>query len=142
MMNKYTFTLIVIFGLLATVLLFAWDQAVEVADTLLTVTMWSLAASLILLPLGLLTLGLWFLSNRFIDNRQKWAEASLLTAQARQANRQADNLVITAKAGEQVYIASDQDINRRSITALHLQRSYRANGNGDSPSLHEANRLP
>ncbi len=137
MMNKYTFTLIVIFGLLAAVLLLAWDQAVEVADTLLTVTMWSLAASLILLPLGLLTLGLWFLSNRFIDNRQKWAEASLLTAQARQANRQADNLVITAKAGEQVYIASDQDINRRSITALHLQRSYRANGNGDSPSLHE-----
>ncbi|HEY83699.1 MAG TPA: hypothetical protein G4N96_01100 [Chloroflexi bacterium] len=137
-MNKYSFTLIVIFGLLTAVLLLAWDQAVEVADTLLTVTMWSLVALLVLLPLGMLTLGLWFLSNRFIDNRQKWAEASLLTAQARQADKQADNLIITANPGEQVYIASDQDINRRSITALHLQRSYRSNGNGDSPLLHES----
>jgi len=138
MMNKYSFTLIVIFGLLGAVLLLAWDQAVEAASTLLAAAVWAIIAALVLLPSGLalvgMGLGLWFLSARFIDNRQKWAEASLLAAQARQANRQADNLIITAKAGEQVYIASDQDISRRTITALHLQRAFRSNGNGDTPT--------
>ena len=133
-MNKYTFSLTVIFGLIALVLLLAWRQAVVAANTLLAAAVWSAIALLALLPLVGLGLGLWFLSARFIDNRQKWAEANLLAAQARQARRQADNLIITAKAGEQVFIASDEDISKRAITALHLQRSYRANGSGDAPT--------
>jgi len=133
-MNKYIFTLIVIFGLLAAVLLLAWQQAVAAANTLLAAATWTAIALLVLLPLGLLGLGLWFLSERFIGIRQKWAEASLLAAQARQAKRQADNLIITAKAGEQVFIASDEDVSRRTITALHLQRAWRSNGKGDAPT--------
>ncbi len=137
-MNKYAYAFLTTLSLISAFLFLAWDKAIEAANTLMVVFMWSVIAVFALIPLGLLALGLWALSNRLIDNYQKWAEARLLAAQARQAAKQADNLIITAAPGEQVYIASDEDIKDRTVTALHLQQAYRANGSGDLPQFSES----
>ncbi len=137
-MDKYSYIFLTTLSLIAVTLGLAWEKAIEAANVLVTAAMWAGVTALVILPLGLLATGLglggWFLSNRFIDNRQKRAEADLLAAQARQAARQADNLVITAAPGEQVFVIADADISHRSVSALHLQQSYRVNGSGDLPS--------
>ena len=141
-MTKYSYIFLTTLSLIAVTLGLAWEKAIEAANVLVTATMWAGVTVLVLLPLGLLATGLglggWFLSNRLIDNRQKRAEADMLAAQAQQAAKQAENLIVTAAPGEQVFLIADADISHRSVSALHLQQSYRANGSGDQPTLLES----
>jgi hypothetical protein len=142
-MNKYSFSLIVFICLLGAVLALAWQQAAQTAAALLSVTRWVAIVLLTLLPLGALAFGasiiLYAIRKHRLTLRQKTAEVRLLNAQAAQAEQQARTLIVTASPGEQVFLVADADnIIGRSVSALHLQRSYRANGIGDQPSLHES----
>lgn len=136
-MNGWTFSFMSVLAIIASILLLAWEQAVAAAELLIVVAFYAVGATLALLPVAVFAAGVWALSNRWIDNLQKRAEASKLAAEAKQAEWLAANQVVTAKAGEQVFIASEEDISGRAITALHLQRSFRSNGGGDAPDSME-----